>query len=192
MELKNKNIIFGLTGSFCNFENTISQIKELINEKVNIIPIMSYTAYKVDTKYGVAKNYIKQIEEITGKKIIHTIKDSKQLSYKNITDIMIISPCTGNTIAKLSNGICDSPILLATKVHLINNKPIVIGISTSDGLSTNAENIGKLLNKKDYFFIPFRQNNPITKPYSISFDHRYVKKTLEYALDNKQIQPILL
>ena len=153
---------------------------------------MSYTAYKVDTKYGVAKNYIKQIEEITGKKIIHTIKDSKQLSYKNITDIMIIAPCTGNTITKLSNGICDSPILLATKVHLINNKPIVIGISTSDGLSSNAENIGRLLNKKDYFFIPFRKNNPITKPYSISFDHRYVKKTLEYALDNKQIQPILL
>lgn len=192
MELKNKNIIFGLTGSFCNFENTISQMKELVKEKANIIPIMSYTAYKLDTKYGIAKDYIKQIEKLTGNKIIHTIKDSKELNYKNLIDIMIIAPCTGNTIAKLSNGICDSPILLATKVHLINNKPIVIGFSVPDGLSTNAENIGRLLNKKSYFFIPFRQNNPITKPYSISFDHKYVKKTLEYALENKQIQPILL
>ena len=192
MNLKNKNIVFCLTGSFCNFENTISQMKEIVKEKANVIPIMSYTAYKLDTKYGMAKDYIKQMEELTGKKIIHTIKDSKELNYKNVTDIMIIAPCTGNTIAKLSNGICDSPILLATKIHLRNNKPIVVGISTSDGLSTNAENIGRLLNKKNYFFIPFKQNNPITKPYSISFDHKYVKKTLEYALDNEQIQPILL
>lgn len=192
MELKNKNIVFGLTGSFCNFENTILQMKELVKVKANVIPIMSYTAYKLDTKFGIAKDYIKQIEELTGKEIIHTITDTKQLEYKNITDIMIIAPCTGNSLAKLSNGICDSPVLLATKIHLTNNKPIVVGISTSDGLSSNAENIGRLLNKKDYFFVPFRQNNPITKPYSISFEPKYIKKTLEYALDKEQIQPILL
>lgn len=192
MNLKNKNIVFCLTGSFCNFENTISQMKELVKEKANVIPIMSYTAYKLNTRFGVAKDYINQIEKLTENKIIHTIKDSEQLSSRNITDIMIIAPCTGNTIAKLSNGICDSPVLLATKIHLRNNKPVVIGISTSDGLSTNAENIGRLLNKKDYYFIPFRQNNPITKPYSISYDPKYITKTLEYALDKEQIQPILL
>ena len=192
MELKNKNIVFGLTGSFCNFQNTILQMKELVKENANVIPIMSYTAYKLDTKFGIAKDYIEEIEELTGNKIIHTIKESKQLSYNTITDIMIIAPCTGNTIAKLSNGICDSPVLEASKLHSRNNKPIVVGISTSDGLSTNAENIGRLLNKKDYFFIPFRQNNPITKPYSISYDYKYIKKTLEYALDKEQIQPILL
>ena len=192
MELKNKNIVFCLTGSFCNFKNTMLQMKELVKVKANVIPIMSYTAYKLDTKFGIAKDYIKQIEELTGKEIIHTITDTKQLEYKNITDIMIIAPCTGNSLAKLSNGICDSPVLLATKIHLTNNKPIVVGISTSDGLSSNAENIGRLLNKKDYFFVPFRQNNPITKPYSISFEPKYIKKTLEYALDKEQIQPILL
>lgn len=192
MNLKNKNIIFGLTGSFCNFKSTILQMKELIKENANIIPIMSYTAYKLDTKFGIAEDYIREIEELTGNKIIHTIKDSKQLDYNNVIDIMIIAPCTGNTIAKLSNGICDSPILMAAKIILRKNNPIVIGISTSDGLSTNAENIGKLLNKKDYFFIPFSQNNPITKPYSISFNPKHIKKTLEYALDKEQIQPILL
>ena len=192
MNLKNKNIIFGLTGSFYNFKSTILQMKELVKENANIIPIMSYTAYKLDTKFGIAEDYIREIEELTGNKIIHTIKDSKQLDYNNVIDIMIIAPCTGNTIAKLSNGICDSPILMAAKIILRKNNPIVIGISTSDGLSTNAENIGRLLNKKDYFFIPFRQNNPITKPYLISFDPKYIKKTLEYALDKEQIQPILL
>lgn len=192
MKLKNKNVIFALTGSFCNLNSIILQMKELVNENANVIPIMSYTAYKLDTKFGNAKEYIKEIEEITGNKIIHTIKDSEQLLFKNITDIMIIAPCTGNTLAKLSNGICDSPVLLASKLHLRNNKPIVIGISTPDGLSTNAENIGKLLNRKDYFFVPFRQSNPITKPYSISSDFKYIKKTLEYALDKEQIQPLLV
>ena len=192
MKLKNKNVIFALTGSFCNLNSIILQMKELVNENANVIPIMSYTAYKLDTKFGNVKEYIKKIEEITGNKIIHTIKDSEQLLFKDITDIMIIAPCTGNTLAKLSNGICDSPVLLASKLHLRNNKPIVIGISTQDGLSTNAENIGKLLNRKDYFFVPFRQSNPVTKPYSISFDFKYIKKTLEYALDKEQIQPLLV
>ena len=192
MNLKNKNIVFGLTGSFCNFKSTILQIKELIREDANIIPIMSYAAYKLDTKFGIAEDFIQEIELLTGNKIIHTIKDSKQLDYNKVIDITIIAPCTGNTLAKLSNGICDSPILMAAKINLRRNNPIVIGISALDGLSTNAENIGRLLNKKDYYFVPFRQNNPITKPYSISFDPKYIKKTLEYALDKEQIQPILL
>lgn len=192
MKLKNKNIVFCLTGSFCAFKNTILQMKELIKEEANVIPIMSYTAYKTDSKYGNAKDYIKEIEKLTQRRIIHTTKDAELIGPKIITDILIIAPCTGNTLAKLSNGICDSPVLIATKLHLKNNKPVVIGISTPDGLSTNAENIGKLLNKKNYFFIPFRQNNPITKPYSLGFDLNYIKKSLECALDREQIQPILL
>lgn len=192
MDLKDKNIGFCLTGSFCAFKNTILQMKELIEEESNVIPIMSYTAYKADSKYGNAKDYIKEIEEITQRRIIHTTKDAELIGPKSITDILIIAPCTGNTLAKLNNGICDSPVLIATKLHLKNNKPVVIGISTPDGLSTNAENIGKLLNKKNYFFIPFRQNNPITKPYSLGFDPNYIKKSLECALDREQIQPILL
>ena len=192
MELKDKNIVFGITGSFYTFKNTILQVKELVKEKVNIIPIMSYAAYNIDTKFGNAKYHIKEIEEITGNKIIHTIKDVEQLLLRNINDIMIIAPCTGNTIAKLSNGICDSPVLLASKLNFKRNNPLVIAPSTSDGLSTSAENIGRLLNRKDIFFVPFRQDNPITKPRSISFDPKYIKNTLKYALDREQIQPILL
>lgn len=192
MNLKNKNIGFCMTGSFCTFKNIILQMKELKKEDANIIPIMSYKAYKIDTQYGKSKDYIKQIEEVTKNKIINNIEDANLLGIKNKTDIMIIAPCTGNTLAKLSVGICDTPVLIAAKFHLRNNNPLVIAPSTNDGLSINAENIGKLLNTKNYFFVPFRQENPITKPSSIVFDHRYIVKTLEYALDGQQIQPILL
>lgn len=192
MNLKDKNVGFCLTGSFCTFKNTILQMKELVKEKANIIPIMSYSAYKTDSKFGKSKDFIKEIQEITGNKIIHTLKDAEPLGIKNMTDIMIIAPCTGNTIAKLSNGIIDTPVLMAAKSHLRVEKPLVIAPSTSDGLSGSAENIGKLLNKTNYFFVPFRQDNPITKPRSIAFDPKYIKKTLEYALEKEQIQPILL
>lgn len=192
MDLKNKNIGFGLTGSFCTFKNTILQMKELVKKNANVIPIMSYKAYKSDTKFGNAKDFIEEIEELTGNKIIHTIKGAEPIGPKNMTDIMIIAPCTGNTLAKLSLGICDSPVLMASKSHLRGGNPLVIAPSTNDGLSGSAENIGKLLNRHNYFFVPFRQDNPITKPRSIVFDPKYIKKTLEYALDREQIQPILL
>lgn len=135
MKLKDKNIGFCLTGSFCTFKNTILQMKELVKEKANILPIMSYNAYKSDTKFGKAKDFIKEIEEITNNKIIHNIKDAEPIGPKNMTDIMIIVPCTGNTLAKLSNGITDTPVLMAAKSHLRNGNPLVIGISTNDGLS---------------------------------------------------------
>ena len=192
MKLKHKDIGFCMTGSFYTLKNTIIQIKELIKEEANVIPIMSYTAYNIDTKLGKAKDYINEIEAITGKKIVHTIKSAEPIGSKNMTDIMIIAPCTGNTLGKLSLGICDSPVLMASKSHLSYLKPLVIAISTKDGLSGSAENIGRLLNRNNYFFVPFRQNNPITKPCSLCFDPKYIKKTLEYALDKEQIQPILL
>lgn len=192
MDLKDKNVGFCLTGSFCTFKNTILQMKELIKARANILPIMSKIAYKTDTKFGKANDFIKQIEEITGNKILYTLKDVEPIGPKKMTDIMIIAPCTGNTLAKLSSGITDTTVLMAAKSHLRNNNPLVIAPSTNDGLSGSAENIGKLLNRTNYFFVPFRQDNPITKPRSIVFDPKYIKKTLEYALDKEQIQPILL
>ena len=192
MKLKDKNVGFCLTGSFCTFKNTILQMKELVKEKANVIPIMSYKAYKSDTKFGKAKDFINEIESLTGNKIIHTIKDAEPIGPKNMTDIIVIAPCTGNTLAKLGSGICDSPVLMASKSHLRNGNPLVIAPSTNDGLAGSAENIGKLLNRNNYYFVPFRQDNPITKPRSIVFDPKYIKKTLEYALDKEQIQPILL
>ena len=135
MNLKDKNIGFCLTGSFFTFKNTILQMKELVKEKANVLPIMSYNAYKSDTKFGNSKEFIKEIEEITKNKIIHNLKDAEPIGPKNMTDIMIIAPCTGNTLAKLSNGIIDTPVLMAVKSHFRNGKPIVIGISTDDGLA---------------------------------------------------------
>lgn len=192
MNLINKNILFCLTGSFFYFENTISQMKELVKEKAIIFPVMSYNAYKINFKYGKSQEYIDEIENITGNEIIHTIYDAEQIGINNFIDVIIVAPCTGNTLAKLSTGIADTPVLVAVKSYLKNDIPVVIGISANDGLSSNAENIGRLLNRKNCFFIPFRQTNPITKPYSIGFEPKYMQKTLEYALDKKQIQPILL
>ncbi len=192
MNIKNKKVGVIMTGSFCTFSKVIDQIKELVKRGADVIPIMSYNSYTLDTKFGEAKDIIKQIEDITGKKIINTIQGAEPIGPKKLTDIMLIAPCTGNTIAKLANGIVDTPATMAAKSHLRNGNPLVIAISTNDGLSGSAENIGKLLNRSNYYVVPFRQDNPITKPRSLVFDPNYIIKTLEEALDKKQIQPIIL
>lgn len=193
MKLENINIGFLVTGAFPVFSKIIPQIERLVDrEKANVFPIMSFNAYNMDTRFGESKEYIKKIEEITKIGVIDTIQDAEFLGTKNVIDIMIIAPATGNTIAKLANGISDTPVLVATKSHLRNNKPVVLGISTSDGLSTNATNIGVLLNRKNFYFVPFRQDNPITKPFSIVFDPEYAINTIKSALEGEQLQPILL
>ena len=192
MNLEGIKIGFVLTGSFCTLKKTIPEIKKLVQNGAEIIPIMSFNAYNSDTKFGKAKDFIEEIENITGKKIIHTIQDAEPIGPKKMTDIMIIAPATGNTIAKLANDIIDTPATMAAKSHLRNNNPLVIAVSTNNALSGNAENIGKLLNRKNYYFVPVRQDNPITKPRSIVFDSNYIEKTIEYALQGEQIQPILL
>lgn len=192
MELNNIKIGFALTGSFCTFKKAIPKMKELIKKDADILPIMSYNSYKLDTKFGKAVEFIKEIEIITGKKIIHTIQDAEPIGPKKLTDVMVIAPCSGNTMAKLALDIIDTPVTMAAKSHLRNDRPLVIAPSTNNGLSGNAENIGKLLNRKNYYFVPFRQDNPITKPRSIVFEEEYLIKTIEYALEGKQISPILL
>ncbi len=192
MKIKDKRIGFVLTGSFCTFKHTIPQIKKIVEEGGIVIPIMSRNAYNMDTKFGTAQEFIKEIEEITNKEIIHTIQGAEPIGPKGLTDILIIAPATGNTIGKLTNGITDDVGTMATKSHLRNNNPVVIAISTNDGLAGSAENIGKLLNRNNYFFVPFRQDNPITKPRSLVFDPKYIIPTLEKALEKEQVQPILI
>lgn len=192
MKLEGKNIGYVLTGSFCTFKKSITELKKIIEEKANVIPIMSYHSYSLDTKFGDAQDFINEIEKITGNKIIHSIQAAEPIGPKKLTDIMIIAPASGNTIAKLANDIIDTPATMAAKSHLRNENPLVIAISTNNGLSGNAINIGKLLNMKNYYFVPFKQDNPISKPRSIVFDSNYIIKTLEYALEGKQIQPILM
>ena len=192
MELKNINVGFALTGSFCTFKKVIPKIKELKDLGANILPIMSYNSYNFNTKFGKAKDFIEEIEGITENKIIHTIQGAEPIGPKALTDIMIVAPCSGNTMAKLACDIIDTPATMAVKSHLRNNLPVVIAPSTNNGLGANAVNIANLLNRKNYYFVPFRQDNPITKPRSIVFDSEYIIKTIEYALDNEQIEPILL
>lgn len=191
MILKSKNIGFGFTGSFCTFSIAKEILKELAIEN-NVTAIMSFNSYNLDTKFGKATDHINEIESITGNKIIHTIEDAEPIGPKKLFDILVICPCSGNTIAKLSNDIIDTPVTMAVKSHLRNSRPVVIAISTNNGLSGAAENIGRLLNRKNYYFVPFRQDNPITKPRSIVFDKTYVIKTIEEAIEYKQIQPIIL
>ncbi len=192
MELNKIKIGFVLTGSFCTFNKTIPKMKELVKQGAKVIPIMSYNAYNLDTKFGKAQEFIEEIEEITGKEIIHTIQGAEPIGPKKMTDIMVIAPCSGNTMAKLAYDIIDTPAVMAAKSHLRNNRPLVIAASTNNGLSGNAENIGRLLNRKNYYFVPFKQDNPISKPRSIVFEFEYLIRTIKAALDGEQISPILL
>lgn len=181
-----------MTGSFCTFSKSLDILKQLIDNGANVIPIMSENAYSLDTRFGKAEDFISNIESITNHKIIHSIQEAEPIGPKKMTDILVVIPATGNTIAKLSNGIIDTTVTMAVKSHLRNLNPVVLAISTNDALSGSAENIGRLLNRKNYYFVPFKQDNPITKPRSIVFDSSYVLKTIEYALNKEQIEPILL
>jgi len=192
LNLNGKKIGFALTGSFCTFSKVTEQIENLVKIGAIVIPIMSYNTYNLNTKFGDAKKHIEKIEMLTNKKIINTIQEAEPIGPQKITDVLIIAPCSGNTLAKLANGITDTPVLMAAKSHLRNENPLIIAVSTNDGLSGSAENIGKLLNRRNYFFVPFRQDNPITKPRSLVFDSNYIIKTLEFSLDGEQIQPIIL
>lgn len=169
MKLENKRIGFVMTGSFCTFRKTIEELKKIIKLNANVIPIMSENSYMMDTKFGKAEDYIKEIEEITGNKVLHTIQEVEPIGPKDMLDILVVAPATGNTMAKLANDIIDGPATMAVKSHLRRERPVVIAISTNNGLSGAGENIGKLFNRKHYYFVPFLQDNPITKPRSPVF-----------------------
>ena len=192
MKLNEKRIGFVMTGSFCTFRKTIDELKKIVKLGAKVIPIMSENSYTMDTKFGKAKDFITEIEEITGNKILHTVQEVEPIGPKNMLDILMVAPATGNTIAKLANDIIDGSATMAVKSHLRRERPVIIAISTNNGLSGAGENIGKLFNRKHYYFVPFRQDNPITKPRSIVFDPSYLIKTIEDALDGEQIQPMLL
>ena len=192
MELKNKKIGFVLTGSFCTFSKTIPQMKKLKKLGAELLPIMSFNSYELDTKFGKAEEFIKEIENICEKNIIHTIQGAEPIGPSHLTDIMIVAPASGNTMSKLACDIIDTPATMAVKSHLRNNLPVVIAPSTNNGLGANMVSIANLINRRNYYFVPFKQDNPLTKPRSIVFDPEYILKTIELALDGEQIEPILL
>lgn len=190
--LKDINIIFGITGAFSAFPTILPKIKELKTLGANIYPIMSYYAYNLNTRFLDKEKYINQIEDISENVIIHNMSDVELFFKKIKSDVMIVAPTTGNTLAKLANSISDTTVTFASKQHLKNKKPLVLSINAIDGLSSNACNIGTLLNRKHIFIVPFRQANPITKPYSISSDNELLVKTTLLSLENEQLEPLLI
>lgn len=186
-----KTIGYCLTGSFCTFSKSIPQVKKLVESGYNVIPIMSYNAESIDTRFGDAKDFISELEIITGNTVLKTIKEVEPIGPKNLLDLLIISPCSGNTLGKLASGIYDTPVTLSAKSHLRNQRPILIGVSTNDALSGSAKNIGTLLNLKHYFFIPMSQDDFIKKPFSIVAHFDDTLEAVRLALEEKQMQPII-
>lgn len=189
--MNNKNIGIAITGSFCTFKKLLPCLKSLKEIYHNITPIFSYAVGETDTRFYKAKDFYNDVLEITGQKPITTIVEAEPIGPKGLLDLLIIAPCTGNTLAKLNNAITDTPVLMATKAHLRNDRPVLISISTNDGLSGNFKNIGELLVKKNIYLVPFEQDNYISKKFSIVSDFDLLPKAAEAALLGRQLQPII-
>ena len=168
----------------------IQSLKE--NNITEILPIVSDICIHSENRFSTPEKIKEKLETLTGKEIIDTIAKAEPIGPKNMVDIILVLPCTGNTLAKLTHGITDTPVLMAIKSHIRNNKPVVLGVSTNDGLGANAENIGRLLNTKNMYFIPFTQDDSQNKPKSIVCDYSKAVETLKEALNGKQIQPVLI
>ncbi len=187
------NVGFALCGSFCTFKKVIPQIEALVSLGYNVIPIMSGVSYSTDTRFGKAEDFVKQIEDITGKKIIHTICGAEPIGPKMLLDALVIAPCTGNTLGKMANGITDTSVTLSAKAHLRNSRPVIIAVSTNDALGAAAKNIGLLMNSKNIYFVPMRQDDPLNKPNSIVADFTKIPETLDFVLTNgKQNEPLYI
>ncbi|RBP42729.1 dipicolinate synthase subunit B [Garciella nitratireducens] len=192
MGLKGKKIGLAITGSCCNFHNVFPEIERLAKEEVDLYPIISEAVDTFDTRFGTAKEWKERLKQITKKELINSIIGAEPVGPKLNLDLLLVLPCTGNTLAKLANGITDSSTTMACKAHLRNQKPLVLAIATNDGLGANAKNIGLLLNTKNIYFVPFGQDDAKRKPNSLVAKFEMVLPTLEKALQGKQIQPVIL
>jgi len=191
VSLNGKKVGISFTGSFCTYSKVFPEIQQLTDCGAEVQTIFSEAASGIDSRFGKAEEFIKSAEEITGKPAILSIKDAEPIGPKGLFDVMAIIPCTGNTMAKLANGITDTPVLMAAKAHLRNDQPLVISISTNDALGINMKNIGLLLNAKNIYFVPFGQDDPVKKPCSMIASTSLLIPTLEAALAGQQYQPII-
>ena len=185
------NIGFAMCGSFCTFAQVFPVMEQLAGNH-NVIPIFSDNAYTIDSRFGSAKEHIARAEAICKSKVLHTIAQVEPIGPKKLLDILVIAPCTGNTIAKLAHSIADTPVTMAAKSHLRNGRPVLIAISTNDALMGAAENIGKLMARKHFYFVPFRQDDPVGKPTSIVADFSLIPDALVAAMEDVQLQPLLI
>lgn len=183
---------YAFCGSFCTHKASVEQLRALLSLGYDVLPIMSENVYSTDTRFGKAKDLCDEVESLCSHKIIHTIVDAEPLGPKVSLDAMIISPCTGNTLAKLAAGITDTAVCMAVKAHLRGNRPLVIALASNDALSANLKNIATLLSRKFVYFVPLFQDDPIKKPHSLIADFSLLKPTLDSALDGKQYQKIFI
>ncbi|PLR69958.1 MULTISPECIES: dipicolinate synthase subunit B [Bacillaceae] len=192
MKVKGKRIGFGLTGSHCTYDAVYPQIKRLIDEGADVMPVVTFTVQSTNTRFGEGEEWIKKIEDLTGHKVIDSIVKAEPLGPKIPLDCMVVAPMTGNSMSKLANAMTDSPVLMAAKATLRNHQPIVLGISTNDALGLNGMNLMKLMATKNIYFIPFGQDAPFKKPNSLVAKMDLLLETVEAALDHSQFQPVLI
>ncbi|MBO5212358.1 MAG: dipicolinate synthase subunit B [Clostridia bacterium] len=183
---------YAFCGSFCTHEKSLAEMKALIKNGYDILPIMSENVYNTDTYFGKAEDLIKSVESMTSKKIIHTIVEAEPLGPKNPLDALVISPCTGNTLAKIARGITDTSVTMAAKAHLRSDRPLIIALCSNDALSANLQNISILLERKSVYFVPLKQDDPNKKPHSLVSEFSLLPKTLEKALEFKQLRPLFI
>ena len=191
-DFHDKNIGIAITGSYCTFSKIFEELEKLAETGAELYTVFSDRASTTDSRFGESEHFLKRAQEITGKKPITTIPDAEPIGPKSMFDILVIAPCTGNTLSKLANGISDTPVLMAAKAHLRNNKPLVISLSTNDALGMNLKNIGILLNTKNIYFVPFGQDNYKAKPNSMISHVELLPQTIEKALEGSQLQPVII
>lgn len=191
MSINGLKIGIGITGSFCTFEKTFQLLKQLKDEGAIVTTVFSPLSQTIKCRFGNGEEFLERAHEITEKTPITTIAGAEPIGPKHMFDIFLILPCTGNTLAKLANGIVDTPVLMAAKSHLRNGSPLLLSVSTNDALSMNFKNIGLLMNMKHIFFVPFAQDNPEAKPNSLIADYDMLIPSINAALENRQLQPVL-
>lgn len=192
MNIKGKTIGFGLTGSHCTFEEIMPEMKKLVDAGARVIPIVTHTLLTTDTKFGKSEDWVAMIKKITGEEIIDSMVKAEPFGPSKLLDVMLIAPMTGNSTAKLANALTDSPVLMSAKAQMRNQKPLVLAISTNDGLGLNAVNVAKLIPTKNIYFVPFGQDAPDKKPNSLVARMELIQETCEAALDGKQLQPMVV
>lgn len=190
--MRTERVGFAICGSFCTHERVLRELERLCGEYESVVPIVSETVCATDTRFGDARELLDAVERLTGRKAVSTIREAEPIGPKKLLDVLVVAPCTGNTLGKLSCGITDTAVTMAVKAHLRNERPVVLAVASNDGLSGAARNLGELLVRKNIYFVPFGQDDPAGKPCSLVADFSRIGDTVRSALEGRQIQPLLL
>ena len=190
--MRTERVGFALCGSFCTHAKVLRELEGICGEYEVVVPVVSEICQVTDTRFGTAKSFMKRVEELTGRRAIRSVVEAEPIGPKKLLDVLVFAPCTGNTLGKLAAGITDTAVTMAAKAHLRNDCPVVVAVASNDGLGGAARNLGELLVRKNYFFVPFGQDDPENKPCSLVADFSRIGETVEAALEGRQVQPLLL